>query len=831
MNTTASVMMIGAHPDDEDSSLMAYLARGENARTAYLSLTRGDGGQNVIGPELFEPLGVIRTEELLQARRLDGAEQYFASAFDFGFSKTLDEAKAKWPEEVVKCDVVRAIRLFKPLVVISRFSGTPADNHGQHQYAGYISPIAVQAAGDANECKDSGEPWQVKKFYRSQGFSSTDQAALQLNSGKFDKLYGRSYFEIAIEGRSQHKSQGEGRLELKGDQFSGLRLQDAPKVPFEKSPFDGIDTSINGVAKLANSSEAPFNAKLKPIADAVAAVNARYRPDSAQDIVADLAKIYKMAYDAESLTRRPESKRFMQELQTKTAAAIRIAAGIQIDFLGDKETVTPGGELNAWFRAYAASDSVIFSKPKIETTKDFFAFENVPPQANPQVGPFRREQGKINNYYQINVKKDAAITRPYWLGSPRNGEMFKWPDTDDRTLPFAPQPVKATLVAKVGDIEIPLSQPLEFRYADLTRGEIRRNVAIVPQLSVTLDRDLIVVPFGKMEQTRTIAVSLVNHAAIERAGIVGLNIASSQDWKVTPRDGSTFSLKPGAKVTLAFDITIPANTTVGSVPMRISASVGNEGGSASLTMRTVAYPHIQTHRYYTPSDASIRVLDLDVSTRNIGYIMGSGDEVPEAIRQIGMPVTMLEEKDLASGDLASFDTIVVGVRATETRPDMMANRARLLDYVRAGGNLIVQYQRGGFANSGLPPFPVTTADTQRTAAGAIARVTDENAKVTILKPEHPFFASQNKITDADFEGWVQERNAYNLVTFDPQYTALLESHDGTEQPNNGGLVTAKVGAGTWTYCSYSFFRQLPAGVPGAYRLFANMLSQPRNSGK
>ncbi|MBL8181544.1 MAG: PIG-L family deacetylase [Blastocatellia bacterium] len=831
MNTTASVMMIGAHPDDEDSSLMAYLARGENARTAYLSLTRGDGGQNVIGPELFEPLGIIRTEELLQARRLDGAEQYFARAFDFGFSKTLDETRSKWPEEVIKCDVVRAIRTFKPLVVISRFSGTPADNHGHHQYAGYISPIAVKAAADWNQCKGAGDPWQVRKFYRSQGFSSTDQAALQMNTGRFDHLYGRSYFEIAIEGRSQHKSQGEGRLELKGDQFSGLRLQNVAVAPAEKSPFDGIDTSINGIAELARSSEAPFNSKLKPIADAVAAVTAKYRPDSAQDIAVDLAKIYKMASDAEWSTRRPESKRFMRELQAKTAAAIRLASGIQIDLLSDKETVTPGGEVVATLRVYSPLADISFTRQSISAPRDYLVSEQVPQAAEPQAGPFRRERGKLNEIHRIKVPASAEITQPYWLKDPRNGELFEWPNSDEQTLSFSPPTVVANVTASVGGIEIPLSQPLEFRYADLTRGEIRRNVAVVPQLSVALDRDLIVVPSSNSSQMRTVAVSLVNNAAIERAGNVGFNIASQKDWKVTPRDSSTFSLKPGAKTTLIFDISIPANTPVGSVPMRVSASVGNEGGSASLTMRTVAYPHIQTHRYYTQSDASIRVLDLDAPTRNVGYVMGSGDEVPEAIRQIGMPVTMLEEKDLASGDLAMFDTIVVGVRATETRPDMMANKARLLDYVKNGGNLIVQYQRGGFANSGLPPFPVTTADTQRTAAGAIARVTDENAKVTILKPEHPFFASPNKITDADFEGWVQERNAYNLVTFDPQYTALLESHDGTEQPNNGGLVTAKVGAGTWTYCSYSFFRQLPAGVPGAYRLFANMLSLPRNSSK
>ena len=244
--------------------------------------------------------------------------------------------------------------------------------------------------------------------------------------------------------------------------------------------------------------------------------------------------------------------------------------------------------------------------------------------------------------------------------------------------------------------------------------------------------------------------------------------------------------------------------------------------TSTQTMTTIAYPHIQTHRYYMRAETKVEVLDLKIAPVKVGYIMGSGDEVPEAIRQMGLAVTMLEEKDIASGDLSKFDTIVVGIRASETRPDLVANNGRLFDYARNGGNVIVQYQRGNW--TALAPFPVTIADTQRTAAGSIARVVDENAKVNILEPTHPVFNMPNKITDADFSGWVQERNAYNLVTFDPQFTPLLESHDAGEAENKGGLVMAKLGKGTWTYCSYSFFRQLPNGVGGAYRLFANLLS-------
>ncbi|MBP7415314.1 MAG: PIG-L family deacetylase [Pyrinomonadaceae bacterium] len=823
LNTTASVMMIGAHPDDEDSALIAYLARGENARTAYLSLTRGDGGQNIIGPELFESLGVIRTEELLQARRLDGAEQYFARAFDYGFSKTLDEAKSKWPQEVIMCDVVRAIRSFRPLVVISRFSGTPADGHGQHQYAGFISPLAVKAAGDWDQCKGAGDPWQVRKLYVEQGFSSKDKSALQLNTGRFDGVYGRSYFEIAIEGRSQHKSQGEGRIELKGDQISSLKLQgDAPEKA-ETTPFDGLDTTISGIARLSGSSEEPFNAKLKPLADAIAVVLAKYRPDAAQDIVGDLASIYKMAYDAEWSTRRPESKQFMEELQTKSAAAIRNAAGVQIDLLSDKETVTPGGEINATLRLYSPMANIRFQRKTITVPRGFTVTEIIPRANEQQTGPFRREEGKINDTYRINVASNAAITQPYWLTNPRLGEVFDWPDSSDLTLPFSPAAITANVTAFVGDIEIPLSQPLEYRYADVSRGELRREVNVVPPVSISLDKDLVIVPSKSVSTEYKLQARITNNTSKP----ISLDLSTSKQVGFAAAKLSTekVELKPNESKNAELSFKLPSQEKNALFKVGVAATV--DGVQYRSKMHTVAYPHIQTHRYYTDATARVATFDLAAEKRNIGYVMGSGDEISEAVRQMGMSVTMLEDKDLASGDLGKYDTIVVGVRATETRPDMMANKARLIDYVKNGGNLVVQYQRGGFATSGLPPFPVTTADNQRTAAGSIARVVDENAKVNILAPEHPFFTTPNKITDDDFKGWVQERNAYNLVTFDPQYTPLLESHDAGEQENKGGLVIAMVGKGNWVYCSYSFFRQLPAGVPGAYRLFANLLSMPK----
>ncbi|MBV9241158.1 MAG: hypothetical protein JO314_04035 [Acidobacteria bacterium] len=384
----------------------------------------------------------------------------------------------------------------------------------------------------------------------------------------------------------------------------------------------------------------------------------------------------------------------------------------------------------------------------------------------------------------------------------------------------------AHVKVNIGGTYITVSQPVQYRFADAARGEIRREINVVPRVGVNLEPDLLIVPTSDKPQVRLVTLTITNNASGPAAGVASLNLGGG--LRSSPASAS-FSLKTkGDKISIPFDVTIPGGTRADEYLIQGRAAVVGSVSQQTqfgMTLNTVAYPHIQTHRYYTPADAHVRVLDLKTVPVNVGYIMGSGDDVPEAIRQMGMNVTMLGEKDLASGDLSKFDTIVVGVRAFETRPDFVGNNARLLDYVKNGGNVIVQYQRGNW--TGIAPFPVNTQDRQGTTAGSINRVVDENAKVTILDPADPAFNFPNKITDADFAGWVQERNAYNLVTFDPQYKPLLESHDAGEQENKGGLVVAKVGKGTWMYCSYSFFRQLPAGVPGAYRLFDNLLSLPK----
>jgi LmbE family N-acetylglucosaminyl deacetylase len=817
LNTTASVMMIGAHPDDEDSALLAYLSRHDHARTWYLSLTRGDGGQNIIGPELFESLGVIRTEELLQARRLDGARQLFARAFDYGFSKALAEAREKWDEKIVVCDVVRAIRTYKPLVVISRFTGTPADGHGQHQYAGYISPIAVKAAADSEQCPGAGAPWKILKFYVEQSFGSSSQPGLKLNTGEYDPVTGRTYLQIAMEGRSQHKSQGEGRLELNGDQFSGLTLAESavPKVDKESGIFDGLGITVGATGALGrNVGELlpPDLARLQQMSETALK---NYEPRAPEKILPTLVEGFRLARSIKSSNRLPAVKAFAQQRQKEFIDAIGMAAGIRLDALSNMETVVPGETFAVTAKVYfppgrniSVKEIALKTPPKWEVAKTDEPKDNLP-------GVFRREVGNTPGYFTVKTARDAHLTQPYWLDDPRDGDLFRWPENDNRNLPFQAPLVEAEVKIVVEGEEIVFTRPVQYRYADESRGEIRREINLVPSLSIALDQKLLIVPESAKAQNRRIVMSVENHSTGPVDGRASLNVHTPGEWSVKSQNAGIALKKKGEKTSAVFDLTIPAKTPAGKYS--ISAGVGVQEGLAGDEMHLLAYPHIQTHRYYTRASIEVNVLDLKVSPVKVGYIMGSGDQVPEAIRQMGLDVKLVDEKEIGSGDLSKYDVIVVGVRASEVRDDFVAHNRKILNYVENGGTLIVQYQRPVYAQQNLTPFPATMG----------ARVVDENAKVVILQPEHPVFNFPNKITDADFTGWVQERNTYNFNTFDEKYIPLLESHDAGEPENKGGLVIASIGKGNYIYCSYSFFRQLPSGVSGAYRLFANLLSLPK----
>lgn len=814
LNTSASVLMIGAHPDDEDTSLLAYLARGENARTAYLSLTRGDGGQNAIGLEMGESLGVARTEELMQARRLDGAEQYFTRAYDYGFSKTLTEARQKWDENVVLCDVVRVIREFRPLVVVSQFSGTPADGHGQHQYAGYISPLAVKAAADMGKCQSSGPAWTVRKFYARHRGST--EPTLRVNTGKYDPLLGRSYFEIAMQARSQHRTQEQGVPELKGEQFSAVDLDGGTAK--EADIFDGLDTSLKGIAANTGNADENMEAGLSRLQTIAAAVYQQYDFRSPEKIVSLLMDGYALSIEAARSTRDPAAKAFLGQERAEFLAAIKLAAGIQIDAVSDVETVVQGEEFPVNVRVFTPFPDAVSVNSFSLVTPSGKTFSPTQPPAESDPNPSRREKANYAAYFTASLNDGPAPTQPYWLESPRDGDLFKWQNVPDVTLPFQAPILAARIEMTIDGRMVEMTVPVEYRFTDGVLGELRRDLNVVPALTLDLDQQLVIVPTSKTVQTRLVVVSVVNNSPREQSGEVALSIdkLSIPGWTSNRK---TFSLaRKGDKASVLFEIPIPQNISAGAYTLRARASTMSKGAIDPTVfaskMNVIAYPHIRTHRFYTPAQAAMQVIDLAVAPVKVGYIAGSGDRVADAIRQMGLAVEMLGGNDLASSDLSRFDVIVVGIRAYQVRPDVVANNQRLLDFAKYGGTLVVQYQLPSFAKQVVLPYPAQMGP----------RVADETAAVNILEPGHPILNSPNKITPDDFKGWVQERNLYNFSAFEPKYTGLLESHDAGEPVNNGGLVVADIGKGKYVYCSYSMFRQLPAGVPGAYRLFANILS-------
>ncbi len=521
-------------------------------------------------------------------------------------------------------------------------------------------------------------------------------------------------------------------------------------------------------------------------------------------------------------------KQFQENLDRKEnefKEAIKLASGVQIDALSSKETVSPNEDFLASVKVfYPENSNVKIKEIKLNAPNNWQIADAAEPKNDSPYASYFRETAKDAKIFSVKVANDAKFTEPYFLEKPRVDSLYQWNDGENQTLPFQKPLVTAQITAEISGTEITFNQPIEYRYADGVRGEIRRDLNIVPKLSVSLNQDLLIVPESDKAQSRKIVLSVTNNESKAITGQMKLN--APQDWLVSPVSAN-FDLKgKDAKTSVEFSLAVPANVKISDFDVSAQATANSE--VFTQMMNTIAYPHIQTHRFYTDAKTRVEVLDLKVASVRVGYIMGSGDDVPDAIRQMGLTVDLLNESDLASGDLSKYDTIVVGIRAFQVRQDLIANNQRVLDFVKNGGTLIVQYQRPDYVANNLQPFPASQTDTQKTTAGTTARVVDEKAKVTILQPNSPVFNFPNKITDADFANWVQERNLYNFTTFDQKYTPLLESHDAGELENKGGMVYAKVGKGTYVYTSYAFFRQLPAGVPGAYRLFANLLSLPKS---
>jgi LmbE family N-acetylglucosaminyl deacetylase len=791
LRTLGSALMIAAHPDDENTNLLAYLARGRKITAAYLSLTRGEGGQNLIGPEQGELLGVIRTQELLAARRIDGAEQFFTRAIDFGFSKSAEETLAKWGREAVLGDIVLAIRRFRPDVIVLVFSGTPRDGHGHHQASALLGKEAFFAAGDPSRFPEQLsrlKPWRAKRLVWNVFFWSEQQQRLAqetggyvvVDPGDYDPVLGYSYTEIAGMSRSMHRSQGFGSPERRGSLKN--YLVHVAGEPARSDLFEGVDTSWNRL---------PGGA---PVAAILAEAARAFDPRAPEKVIPWLLK-------ARPLVERiadPWAERKLAELDE----ALGLAAGLWLDASAERFQVVPGETFRVELTAV--------NRSPLPITLEEVRLEGVRGAPEVKLGKPLGYNELLRHTVSVALPEDQPYSQPFWLRQPAGGALYALADAELANRPD-PEPVlRARFRLRFGEPTIELVRPVAHRYVDRAVGELVRPLEVVPPVSVRLETAAIV--FAEA-QPKEIDAMVWSHTA----GVRGqLRMEAPPGWRVEP-PAAVFDLEgSGEELALRFKVSPPVAASSGTI--RAVAVVGSrEIESGAVTLR---YPHIEPQTVSVPARARVVRTDIRTLARRVGYVMGAGDDVPAALRQLGCEVTLLESTDLARGDLDGFDAIVTGVRAFNVRADLRANFHRLLAYMERGGTLVVQYNVLPFGGQGagldrIGPYPL------RIGRG---RVSVEEAPVRFLNPDHPLLRAPNPITAADFEGWVQERGLYFASEWDPRYEPLFESHDPGEGPLAGGTLIARYGRGAYVFTAYSWFRQLPAGVAGAYRIFANLLS-------
>jgi LmbE family N-acetylglucosaminyl deacetylase len=839
LGTIASILHTGAHPDDEDSGLLAAMARGRQARTAYMALTRGDGGQNLIGSELYEALGVIRTEELLAARRIDGAQQFFSRAYEFGFSKTREETLNKWNQEELLRDMVRVIRTFRPLVIAPVFTGTPNDGHGHHQAAGYLTPIAYRDAADPSrfpeQIAEGLKPWKAKKlFIRAGTFQqprtepSKEKGVISVNTGEFDSLYGRSYYEIAMQGRSQHRSQDQGAIEQKGPRYSFYKVADSSVAvkDNEQDLFDGIDVSLVGIADFAGKGSTQLRKDLFEVQKVFVEAEKSFNPFAPRILTSIIARgLKKLREIRASLSNLglSEAELYDTEFLLKLKEADFIdalvkAEGIVIDCLTDDEVVTPEQPFNVTVSVYQSTLPPYAGTRKANPKAELLTPKGWGIEFGKVVEIGSTDSASRQFTYKVTVARDAEATQSYWLKNPRKDEFFVPGSGGIGIEPQAPQPVIAKLELEIDGEKVTVYKEAQFRFADKALGEIRRDLKIAPAVAVSLTPNLLVFPLSKTPVEREVSVAVLNNA---KAGSKGnLSLEAPKGWTVTPGEAAFDLKRVGERASLSFKIKASPSSSEGEKVIHAVAKV--EGKEYRQGFQVVAYPHIEPR--VISRAATIRAQELDVKVApnlKVGFIEGAGDDFANALARLGVNVHTIDPNELATGDLSRYDTIVTGIRVYEVRPDVVANNNRLLDYVKNGGTLIVQYNKGEYARGNFAPYPL------KMPQQGFERVTEEDATVTILDPAHPLFNLPNKITQKDFSGWSQERGAYFLIEWDSHFKPLMASHDKGEQDKQGGEVIAEYGRGLYVYTAYAWFRQLPNGVPGAYRLIANLVSLPK----
>lgn len=791
LNVLGNVLYIAAHPDDENTRLITYFTKDKLFNTAYLSLTRGDGGQNLIGSETGELLGVIRTQELLQARNIDGGRQYFSRAKDFGFSKTPDETFEIWDKEKVLADVVWVIRNFKPEVIVTRFSLEPGKTHGHHTASAMLAVEAFEAAADKNRFPEQlkyVDTWQVKRvvWNTNKWFYPNEEALksknpLSIDVGEYSTLLGKSFTEIAAESRSMHKSQGFGTSGSRGTALEFIEHLKGPKA--EKDIFEDVITSWEKVPNAQNVAKLFQNAI------------ECFSPENPSAIVPTLLKAYK------ELDNIPSD--FWREIKKKEVLnLIKASLGLYLESVASSFTVVPGESLKVNVEVTNRSKvPVELERIQIKPVGKDSVFNHILASNDP-----------LNFSTSIQVPADMPYTTPYWLKEEGTKGMFK---VEDQLLIGKPENDPAFKVVyhlKINGQNLEYSTPVIYKRADPVEGEEYRPLEVVPPVFVNLIDKVYV--FAE-DKPKDVAVK-VRAGKNNVKGIIKLNLPGG--WRSDPSLHS-FSLKNKSEVQdFYFKVYPPKNVSEGV--LSISAILGEKEITKGINV--IEYKHILPQTLLPDATAKIVRVDLKKKGGLIGYIKGAGDEVPASLAQIGYKVEQLDEKDFLLSKLKKYDAIIAGIRAYNTNEALRFGNDILLEYVKNGGTLIVQYNTtGGFTLDSrllldsIGPFPIKISRD---------RVTDESSTVSFLKPDHPVLCFPNKISSKDFEGWVQERGLYFPNEWSKEYDAILSLNDKGESPKGGGVLIAKYGKGHYVYTGLSWFRQLPAGVPGAYRLFTNLIS-------
>ncbi|MEO9892634.1 PIG-L family deacetylase [Aurantibacter sp.] len=793
LNFLGSALYIAAHPDDENTRMIAYLSNNTKARTGYLSLTRGDGGQNLIGPELRELLGVLRTQELLAARHVDGGEQFFSRANDFGYSKHPDETLKIWNKDAVLSDVVWAIRKFQPDIIINRFDHrSPGTTHGHHTASAMLSFEAFDLANNSNLYKEQlkyVEPWQPKRlffntswwFYGSQEkFEKADKSKmLNVDVGVFYPSLGLSNNEIASIASSQHLCQGFGRLTTRGSENEYIELLKGDMPTDKSNIFDGIDTSWSRIKGG------------KAIGDILNKVEDNFNFENPAIHLPQLVEAFNLLQNTKNEHWKTLKSKELENLIVEIS-------GLYLEVSSKDPISNPGGKadfvVEVLNRSSADMNLVSFGIPFLNSIEN----TNI----------VLKENEKHNFELSVQIADDAKYTSPYWLSEKGTLGMYKVNNQELIGKPETPRDVNAEFVLDINGTKFTFTKPVIYRSAQPDKGEIYQPFEILPVASASFKDKVLIFADG---QPKTVPVTIKAH----KNNIKGeLQFCFSDGWKVDQETKSFTIEKKGDVQTVNFVLTPPDHED----ESYISPIIKINGKTISKELATIDYDHVPLQSVLLHSEAKVVRLNIEKVGEHIGYIVGAGDAVPESLEQIGYTVHTIDVNAINSSSLKKYDAVVVGIRAYNVLPELRFKQKYLLDYVKDGGNLVIQYNTAGRrdrAYEDIAPFKLKLSRD---------RVTDENSPVEIIAKNHALVNFPNKIEEKDFEGWVQERGLYFPNEWAKEFTPILSMKDQGENATKGSLLVAPYGKGNYIYSGLSFFRELPAGVSGAYKLFANMLS-------